>query len=106
MIPRNRCKRETAEIEARVAAKTAEKESGTSREARDESETSTPRSHIGDSGEAVSPSEKSVGLAAPLGEVGFSMDGSQTQTHAHRIQRTCHIDPALRRSSSPRLKRG
>ena len=92
MIPRNRCKRETAEIEARVAAKTAEKESGTSREARDESETSTPRSHIGDSGEAVSPSEKSVGLAAPLGEVGSMEPNPQV-----------HTNPALRCGSNPQL---
>ena len=33
---------------------------------------STPRSH-GGSGEAVGPSEKWVGLAAPLGKVGFDV---------------------------------
>ena len=38
------------------------------------------------------PSEKWVGFAAPLGEVGF--EGAKA---------TCHTDPALRRSSTPRL---
>ena len=46
----------------------------------------------GGSGEAMGPSEKRVDLAAPLGEVGF--EGAKL---------TCHTDPALRRSSNPRL---
>ena len=37
-------------------------------------------------------SEKRVGSAAPLGEVGF--EGAKP---------TCHTDPALRRSSNPQL---
>jgi len=43
----------------------------------------------------MGPSEEWVGLAAPLGEVGF--DGAKP---------TCHTDPALRRSSNPQRKRG